>query len=87
MAIVYQKKSIILILCLFLFSFFVFQKAGAEIIKDIDYGFSFDIPEGFILEEQTPDANSLLFSDQNITVSFIVKISIEIIDEISQILQ
>ena len=87
MAIVYQKKSIILILCLFLFSFFVFQKAGAEIIKDIDYGFSLDIPEGYILEEQSSDGNSLLFSHPNIPVTFVVKISNEIIDEISQILQ
>ena len=77
MAIVYQKKSLILILCLFLFSFFGFQKAGAEIIKDIDYGFSLDIPEGYALEEQSSDGNSLLFSHPNIPVTFVIKISNE----------
>ena len=87
MAIVYQKKSIILILCLFLFSFFGFQKAGAEIIKDIDYGFSLDIPEGYTLEEQSSDGNSLLFSHPNIPVTFVIKISNEKSAETSQVLQ
>ena len=87
MAIVYQKKSIILILCLFLFSFFGFQKADAEIIKDIDYGFSLDIPEGYALEEQSSDGNSLLFSHPNIPVTFVIKISNEKSAETSQVLQ
>ncbi|MDY4833185.1 MAG: hypothetical protein SO161_11765 [Treponema sp.] len=87
MAIVYQKKSIILILCLFLFSFFGFQKADAEIIKDIDYGFSLDIPEGYTLEEQSSDGNSLLFSHPNIPVTFVIKISNEKSAETSQVLQ
>lgn len=87
MAIVYQKKSIILILCLFLFSFFGFQKADAEIIKDIDYGFSLDIPEGYTLEEQSSDGNSLLFSHPNIPVIFVIKISNEKSAETSQVLQ
>ena len=75
MAIVYQKKSIILILCLFLFSFFGLQKADAEIIKDIDYGFSLDIPEGYVLEEQSSDGNSHLFSHPNNPVTFVIKIT------------
>lgn len=87
MAIVYQKKSIILILCLFLFSFFGLQKADAEIIKDIDYGFSLDIPEGYTLEEQSSDGNSLLFSHPNIPVTFVIKISNEKSAETSQVLQ
>lgn len=87
MAIVYQKKSIILILCLFLFSFFGLQKADAEIIKDIDYGFSLDIPEGYTLEEQSSDGNSLLFSHPNIPVTFVIKISNEKSVETSQVLQ
>ena len=87
MAIVNQKKSVVLLICFFLLFFTKIHQVQAEIIKDLDYGFSLDIPEGFILEEQTPDGNSLLFSHPNIPVTFVVKISNEKIDEISQILQ
>ena len=87
MAIVYQKKSVILIVCLFLFSFFGFHKVSAEIIKDLEYGFSLDIPEGYTLEEQSSDGNSLLFSHPNIPVTFVIKISNENSVETSQVLQ
>lgn len=87
MAIVYLKKSVILIVCLFLFSFFGFHKVSAEIIKDLEYGFSLDIPEGYTLEEQSSDGNSLLFSHPNIPVTFVIKISNENSVETSQVLQ
>ena len=87
MAIVYQKKSVILIVCLFLFSFFGFHKVSAEIIKDLEYGFSLDIPEGYTLEEQSSDGNSLLFSHPNIPVTFVIKMSNENSVETSQVLQ
>ena len=87
MAIVYIKKTVILIICFFLLFFTGIQKIYAEIIKDLDYGFSLDIPEGYNLEEQSSDGNSLLFSHPNIPVTFVIKISNEKSDDSSQVLQ
>ena len=87
MAIVYRKKTVILIICFFLLFFTGIQKIYAAIIKDLDYGFSFDISEGYNLEEQSSDGNSLLFSHPNIPVTFVIKISNEKSDYSSQVLQ
>lgn len=47
----------------------------SEVITDKDFGFSLDIPEGFIIAEHTDDGMSYLFTHPNIPVNLALKIT------------
>ena len=50
------------------------SRAEAEIIRDNDFGFALDIPEGFALTDATDDGTSVLLTHQNIPVTLAIKI-------------
>ena len=49
----------------------------AEVIKDNDFKFSLDIPEGFEIADYTQDGMSYFFSHPNIPVTLVMKITEE----------
>lgn len=69
----FQKKSLSLLTVLFFFISFIF----CEQIKDNDFGFSLDIPEGYEISDYTEDGMSYVFTHKNIPVTLVMKISEE----------
>lgn len=70
-----QKKTFLFFSLIF--AFFLSQNLYSEIIKDYDFGFSLDIPEGYELSDRSEDGMSLLFSHSGLPVTLVIKISVE----------
>ncbi|MCQ2576750.1 MAG: hypothetical protein MJ162_08385 [Treponema sp.] len=62
------------ITCAALLFFCINSILFAEIISDTLYKFTLDIPEGYVLSEQSEDGLSYSFTHPNIPVSFVLKI-------------
>ena len=71
------SKKISVLFFTLIFALFFNQNLYSEIIKDNDFGFSLDIPEGYELSEDSEDGMSFLFSHPNIPVNFVLKITTE----------
>lgn len=56
------------------FLLFVSNFAFSEINVNNQYGFLLDIPEGYNLDDSTPDGKSFLFTHPNIPVTFVIKV-------------
>ncbi len=66
----FQKISLSFLTVLFIFISSIF----CEQIKDNDFGFSLDIPEGYEISDYTEDGMSYVFIHKNIPVTLVMKI-------------
>lgn len=56
------------------FLLFIVNFSFGEINVNNQYGFILDIPEGYNLDEQSPDGKSFMFTHPNIPITFVIKV-------------